>query len=128
MNSEQAFKPEGWPAVVPRLVARDAQGLAGFVRQVFEATGADRSDAPTELRIGDAVLMLSEAGARDVATGFLYVYVRDTDAVWRRALAHGALSLAAPEEMPYGDRRAMVRDRWGNTWQIATHRGFGAGG
>jgi hypothetical protein len=22
-----------------------------------------------------------------------------------------------------GDRRAMVRDPWGNTWQIATHRG-----
>jgi uncharacterized glyoxalase superfamily protein PhnB len=26
--------------------------------------------------------------------------------------------------MPYGDRRAMVEDRWGNRWQIATHRRF----
>jgi len=31
----------------------------------------------------------------------------------------------APADMPYGDRRAMVRDEWGNTWQIAT-RGGGA--
>jgi hypothetical protein len=23
---------------------------------------------------------------------------------------------------PYGDRRGMVEDDWGNTWQIATHR------
>lgn len=23
--------------------------------------------------------------------------------------------------MPYGDRRCMVEDQWGNTWQIATH-------
>jgi hypothetical protein len=25
--------------------------------------------------------------------------------------------------MPYGDRRAMAQDAWGNTWQIATYRG-----
>ena len=25
--------------------------------------------------------------------------------------------------MPYGDRRGMVKDDWGNTWQIATHLG-----
>jgi uncharacterized glyoxalase superfamily protein PhnB len=24
--------------------------------------------------------------------------------------------------MPYGDRRAMVKDAWGNIWQIATHK------
>jgi len=24
-----------------------------------------------------------------------------------------------PADMPYGDRRATVRDPWGNTWQIA---------
>ena len=52
-----------------------------------------------------------------------HVYVEDTDATWRRALESGATSLEAPREMPYGDRRAMVRDRWGNTWQIATHGG-----
>jgi uncharacterized glyoxalase superfamily protein PhnB len=27
-----------------------------------------------------------------------------------------------PGDMPYGDRRAMVEDRWGNVWQIATFR------
>jgi hypothetical protein len=25
-------------------------------------------------------------------------------------------------DMPYGDRRAMVKDSWGNIWQIATHK------
>jgi len=28
-------------------------------------------------------------------------------------------------DTPYGDRRATVKDRWGNTWQIATYRGGG---
>jgi uncharacterized glyoxalase superfamily protein PhnB len=31
-----------------------------------------------------------------------------------------AVSVEAPADMPYGDRRATVRDEWENTWQIAT--------
>ena len=40
---------------------------------------------------------------------------------YRRAIEAQALSLEAPADMPYGDRRAMVKDAWGNVWQIATH-------
>jgi uncharacterized glyoxalase superfamily protein PhnB len=32
----------------------------------------------------------------------------------------GAQSSEAPLNTPYGDRRGMVKDWWGNTWQIAT--------
>ena len=35
------------------------------------------------------------------------------------ALAAGAESLEAPLDTPYGDRRAMVRDLFGNVFQIA---------
>jgi PhnB protein len=61
-------------------------------------------------------------GIRDAATAFLYVYVEDADVAYARAMAANAVSLEAPADMPYGDRRAMVKDPWGNTWQIATHR------
>ena len=27
--------------------------------------------------------------------------------------------MEVPTEMPYGDRRAMIADPWGNRWQIA---------
>ena len=50
----------------------------------------------------------------------LYVYVPDCDAVCGRALGQGAESLEPPLDTPYGDRRAMIRDGWGNTWQVAT--------
>jgi uncharacterized glyoxalase superfamily protein PhnB len=110
--------------VVPRLFAADARGLVDFVCKTFEATGTFRETAPTELRIGDSMLMISGTGERYAMTSFLYVYVPDTDAAFRRALAAGATAIEPPAEMPYGDRRAMVRDPWGNTWQIATHRGF----
>ncbi len=56
-------------------------------------------------------------------TAFLYVYVGDADAMYRRALDAGARALEAPSIMPYRDRRCLVEDKWGNTWQIATHRG-----
>lgn len=118
--------PEGWHAVTPRIVARDADGLVGFLRAVFAATGEVREGAPAEIWIGDSVVMISEAGERSPMGAFLYVYVADVDATFARALAAGARSVEAPALMPYGDRRAMIEDAWGNTWQIAT-RGRAAG-
>jgi uncharacterized glyoxalase superfamily protein PhnB len=66
--------------------------------------------------------MISEAGPREARSGFLYVYVDDVDAVYRRALERGATSVEEPFETPYGDRRCMVEDRWDNAWQFATYR------
>jgi uncharacterized glyoxalase superfamily protein PhnB len=71
------------------------------------------------VEIGDSMVMASDAGPRRSMTVFPYVYVDDADAAYRRALDAGARSLEQPSDMPYGDRRCMVEDRWGNTCQIA---------
>ena len=115
--------PEGWHTVTPRIVVHEAKHLVEFLKQVFHATGDYRQALPSEIRIGDSVIMISDAGTRSPMTAFLYVYVSDTDATYRRALNAGARTLEAPSIMPYGDRRCMVEDKWGNTWQIATHMG-----
>ena len=47
------------------------------------------------------------------------MYVDDADATYGRAVAAGAVTLEPPIDTPYGDRRAMVRDRWAIVWQIA---------
>ena len=117
------FAPEGWHTVTPRIVAHDARQLVEFVKQVFGGTGEYRHALPSEIRIGDSLVMISDAGIRSPITAFLYVYVNDTDAAYKRALDAGARALEEPSEMPYGDRRCMVKDKWGNTWQIATHLG-----
>src|SRR4029450_13306029 len=39
------------------------------------------------------------------------------------ALAAGATSTQEPTDQPYGDREAGVKDEFGNTWYIATHKG-----
>jgi PhnB protein len=115
-----SFAPAGWPIVTPRLFARDPKRLFAFIKRVFRATGTYRDDRPSELRVGDSVIMVNDDSARGPATAFLYVYVDDTDAAYRRAVAAGARSIETPGDQPYGDRRAMVEDAWGNTWQMAT--------
>lgn len=116
------FIPEGWHAVTPRIVAHDARQLVEFLKQVFEASGDYRSDQPTMMTIGDSMIMISDSGIRSPTPAFLYVYVEDTDITYRRALDAGVRVVEEPSDMPYGDRRCMVEDKWGNTWQIATHR------
>ena len=117
------FIPKGWHSETPRIVVHGARQLVEFVKQVFAATGDYHPDLPTVLRIGDSVLMISDAGIRAPSPAFLYVYVKNTDETYARALQAGARSLEAPSLMPYGDRRGMVEDQWGNTWQIATYSG-----
>jgi PhnB protein len=116
-------KPIGWPSVMPRIFTSDVAGLTGFLRTVFGAEGELRSAAPTEIRIGDSIILISDGGGvREAMPAFLHVYVENADEAYQRAIAAGALSIETPADMPYGDRRATVRDSWANVWQIATYR------
>src|SRR5262249_36760182 len=114
---------EGWHSLTPRIVTQDVAGLVAFLKRVFGATGEVERDRPTVVRIGDSNRMIGGVGPRPATAAFLYVYVEDADEVYRRAVAEGARSMEEPEDTPYGDRRAMVEDGWGNVWQIATYRG-----
>ena len=112
--------PEGWHSITPRLVVRDAAMQVEFLRQAIGATGEFRTDMPSVMRIGDSLVMVSSVGPRDAMPAFLYLYVDDIDMTYRRALEAGAVSLEEPVDVPYGDRRGMVKDPCGNIWQIAT--------
>ncbi|HYR91864.1 MAG TPA: VOC family protein [Terriglobia bacterium] len=126
-NDRSDFTPEGWHTVTPRIVVGDAKGLVDFLKLVFDATGEYRKDLPSVIAIGDSLIMVSDSGIRSAMPAFLYVYVSDTEAAYRRALSAGARSIEEPSDMPYGDRRCMVEDKWGNTWQIATRKRINAG-
>ncbi|WP_284741946.1 VOC family protein [Amycolatopsis sp. RTGN1] len=109
--------------VIPRMVVSDLVAAVAFLRSVFGATGEVEGGRPAEIRIGGSLVMVSAEGERELFPAFLYVYVADADATYRRALDCGATSLELPANMPYGDRRAMVRDPFGNVFQIAHRRG-----
>jgi PhnB protein len=116
------FAPRGWHSVTPRLIVRDPAKLIDFLRQTFGAVGEFLPGAPTQMKIGDSIVMISGAEVRDPISSFLYVYIEDADVTYRRAIAAGATSIEEPRDMPYGDRRAMIKDPFGNYWQIATYR------
>jgi PhnB protein len=81
-----------------------------------------------EVRIGDSMLMIGgglpgkefRVSPTSIA---LHIYVKDTDAVYQRALAAGANSIYAPADMEYGERSAGLKDQAGNYWYVATHKG-----
>lgn len=119
--------PPGWPTVIPRLSVAEPERMVAFLKTVFGATGEFHGSRPAEMRLGDSLIMVGGVLERAPTTSFLYVYVADVDESFKQALAAGAAAMEPPTEMPYGDRRAMVEDPWGNRWQMATHRGFASG-
>lgn len=103
------------------MVVSDLAGAVQFLRSTFGATGDVLDGRPAEISIGDSLVVLTPAGERELFPALLYVYVADADATYRRPVAAGAETIEAPLDTPYGDRRAIVRDPYGNVFQIA-HR------
>src|ERR1043166_1406341 len=69
--------PEGWHNVTPRIVANGAEELVAFVKGVFGARGEYLRERPSEIWIGDSVIMISDAGEREPMAAVLFVYVDD---------------------------------------------------
>jgi PhnB protein len=120
------FKPPGWPSLVPRLFADDPARLAEFLKRAFGATGDVQSGRPSEIWIDGSVVLVSDGGGvRDATASVFYLYVEDCEATYATALSAGATSAEPPGDTPYGDRRAIIVDPAGNSWQIATRRAGG---
>jgi len=114
--------------VIPYFVVDSAADLIEFLKQAFDATELARFPAPdgrimhAAVKIGDSTLEMGESEPGkypDRSFGF-HLYVDDTDAVYKRAMAAGAESLLPPTDQVYGERSASVRDAFGNLWHIAT--------
>lgn len=121
--------PEGYNTVTPYLIVKGVPALIDFLKQAFDAKEIERHSQPdgsvmhAEVKIGDSILMMGEAAGKwsPMPAGF-YLYVTDTDAVYKRAMQSGATSVMEPMDQFYGDRNAGVKDPSGNQWWIATHK------
>ena len=120
--------PNGYHSVTPYLINDNASRLIEFLKLAFDAEETNRLSGPdgrvmhAELRIGDSMVMVSDAsGEWKPMPASLAVYVENVDATYKRALDVGALSLREPTDQFYGDRSAGVKDLAGNHWWIATH-------
>ena len=119
--------PKGYRSVQPALNLVDARAAMGFVKQVFggkvleQMAGDDGKLMHGAVKVGDSVLMFSDALNEPVRAGNLIVYVPNVDKTFAKAVKAGAKTLAEPSDQFWGDRFARFEDPFGNRWGVATH-------
>jgi uncharacterized glyoxalase superfamily protein PhnB len=129
--------PEGMHTVSPYLAVDDAAAAIEFYARAFGAQELSRMPAPdgtighASIQIGDSIIMLADPFPQATArppkelggtSAALFMYVEDTDAAFKQAVAAGATPSMEPADMFWGDRFAQVSDPFGHSWQIATHQ------
>jgi len=122
--------PPGFHTVTPYLLVHGVPRLIDFLKAAFGATELERFTTDdgavmhAQVRIGDSIIMMGEAGRGgcEAIPGALYLYLPDADAAHAAALRVGATELMPVADQFYGDRMGGVKDPTGNTWWIATHK------
>jgi len=121
--------PFGLNDITPYLLIDGVKELIPFLQQVFGAQlrgeikyREDGTLMHTEVAIGDSVVMMGTPPADfEAMPAQLYVYVKDCDKTYLKALELGGISVAEPQDYPHGDRYGGIRDSSGNIWWIVTH-------
>jgi PhnB protein len=129
--------PDGYHSVTPYLIIKGAADAIEFYKKAFGATELFRMPAPggtvghAEIKIGDSQIMLADEspemgyvspttiGGTPVS---LMIYVEDVDTVFNQAIAAGGEQLKPLQDQFYGDRSGTLKDPFGHTWHVATHK------
>lgn len=129
--------PDGMHTVTPHLhFEGDAKRAFAFYQEAFGAEvvtpivpGPDGTGVMhAMIRIGDSNIMMADAvpgwerGPRRGTTVGMWVYVEDCDALFDRATEAGCTVIMPMDDMFWGDRMGKLKDPFGHTWAIATHK------
>ena len=122
------YIPPNYHTVTPYLTSRHSAQVIAFLKSTFDAQEMFRMNRPdgtvghAEMRVGDSMVMLGDVmDGQPPMTAMLYVYVKDVDATFKRAVQAGGTVVREPATQFYGDRHGAVTDPAGNAWWIATH-------
>ncbi len=137
MATSAKAAPEVRATATPYLSVRGASAAIDFYKRAFGATEITRLVQPdgrighAEIDIGGARIMLADEFPE---IGFkspeslggspvnIHLDVSDVDAVARRAVAAGATVVRPVQDQFYGDRSGQIRDPFGYSWTISTHK------
>jgi PhnB protein len=134
--SEVSWVPPGYEGVTPYLICKNCESAIEFYKNAFGAEELFRIGEPgmvghAEMKIGKAIFMLADenpgmgAVSPETVGGSpvgLMVYVPDVDSFVDKAIAGGANVVRPVADQFYGDRSGMIKDPYGHTWNIATHK------
>ncbi len=130
--------PEGFHAVTPALVVRDAAKAIDFYKKALGAQELMRMPGPdgkimhAEIKIGDSIVFISDENPQmghvkspqtlGGCTGTLNVYVPNVDTLFKQALAAGGKESMPVADQFWGDRYGSFIDPFGFVWGVATHK------
>ena len=136
MDSETNVKPETHAWVIPFITVKDPAKSLVFYKEVlgFEKAYANEQDGKVvhaEMSyMGKTVLLMTQEGQHSKAVKtpenskvesptVIFVYIKNVDDVYKRALSHGAKSRVEPMSVPWGERHCHIIDPDGHQWQLA---------
>jgi PhnB protein len=137
MPSQAEPIPQGYHTVTPYLTINDAARALEFYKRAFGAREVMRMEGPggkighAEIKIGDSMIMLADempgTGSRSPqslggTSGGVFLYVEDADALFNQAVSAGAQVEAPLADMFWGDRYGRLKDPFGHSWSVATHK------
>lgn len=129
--------PDGYHSITPYVIVDGAARAIDFYKQAFGAKEVLRIPAPgdrvghAEIKIGGSVIMMADEHPEMDARGpkhyggspvSLLLYVTDVDKQFKQALAAGGTEVRPVADQFYGDRAGTLRDPFGHTWHIHTHK------
>ena len=130
--------PDGYHSVTPYIIVDDAAAAIDFYKRAFDAAEVLRLPmgdkiGHAEIKIGDSHVMLADEfperdirgpKARGGTTSSLMIYVDDVDTTFARALEAGAKTDGdmAVKDQFYGDRSGTLKDPFGHSWHLSTHK------
>lgn len=128
------YRPEGYQNVIPNMMFKDAREASAYYEKALGATNTQIMEASNgwvmhgEMWIGDSCVFFGEevewfprkAPTAPGSVAF-YIYVEDVDASYQRAVDAGMTGVSAPETMFWGDRTAVVSDKYHYGWTFSTH-------
>lgn len=120
--------PEGYHSITPYFIVDDGHKFVEFIKSAFNAEekytmpGEDGKIMHAEYKIGDSMIMLSEAMETHPAMPcMMNLYVENSDDTYNKAIKAGATVVREIADQFYGDRSGGVKDPCGNQWWISTH-------
>lgn len=133
--------PDDYQTITPHIVLDDCAKAIEFYKKAFGAKEALRMPGPggkivhAELQVGTSRLMMSDEmqpmpgqpgvykspKTAGVNTAALFLYVKDVDEWFDRAVKAGCTVRTPLADMFWGDRYGQVIDPFGHTWGMATH-------
>ncbi len=127
--------PDGYHTITPQLTLDDAAQTIEWYKRALGANEVSRSVGPdgkimhAEITIGNSRVMVNDVmmGVKS-PTAFggspasFWLYVADSDALFKRAIDAGATVAMPMDDQFWGDRAGAVADPAGYTWWIATRK------